>query len=83
MAQSLETRPTVADLQGDSRWVSLAKTHWLKETQARKVKQDVIKEIWDPLEAEGFSLLSLLALENLNILEKLVPSWRDIALPES
>ncbi|KAL1988551.1 hypothetical protein VTN96DRAFT_8946 [Rasamsonia emersonii] len=71
MAQSLETRPTVSDLQGDNRWVNLARTHWLKETQVRKVKQDVIKkEIWDPLEAEGFSLRSLLTLENLNILEK-------------
>lgn len=84
MAQSLETRPTVSDLQGDNRWVNLARTHWLKETQVRKVKQDVIKkEIWDPLEAEGFSLRSLLTLENLNILEKLVPSWCDIALPAS
>jgi intron-binding protein aquarius len=71
MAQNLETRPSVSDLQEDSRWVNLAKAHWLKKGKARKVKQDFIKkEIWDPLEAQGFSLHSLLILENLNVLEK-------------
>jgi intron-binding protein aquarius len=71
MAQKLETRPVVSDLQGESRWATLAQKHWLKQSKIRKVKQDVLKnEIWDPLEAEGFSARSLLTLENLNILEK-------------
>jgi intron-binding protein aquarius len=77
MAQNLETRPTVSDLQEDNHWVNLARTHWLKKAKVRKVKQDVIKkQIWDPLEAEGFPLRSLLTLENLNILEKFVPLAR-------
>lgn len=71
MAHNLETRPSVSDLQGDNRWVTLAQSHWLKQSKIRKAKQDVLKnEIWDPLEAEGFSARSLLMLENLNILEK-------------
>jgi intron-binding protein aquarius len=71
MAQTLETRPTVSDLHEDNHWVNLAKTYWLKQGKVRKAKHDVIKkEIWDPLEAEGFSLRSLLTLENLNVLEK-------------
>lgn len=70
MAQGLDSRPTVSDFQEDNRWVSLAKTHWLKQSKARKAKQDVIKELWGPLEAEGFSLRSLLILENLHVLEK-------------
>ena len=70
MAQSLESRPTVVDFREDSPWVKLAKTHWLN-AKVRKAKPDVIKQqLWDPLEAEGFSSRSLLILENLNILEK-------------
>lgn len=71
MAQGLDSRPTVEDFREDSAWVQLAKTHWLEASNVRKAKQDVIKkEIWDPLEAEGFNLRSLLTLENLSVLEK-------------
>ena len=71
--QGMEARPTVSDFQEDNRWVGLAKTKWLKQTKVCKVKQDVIKkDIWDPLEAESFSLRSLLLLENLNVLEKYI-----------
>lgn len=71
MAQSLETRPTVSDLHGDNHWASVAKTRWLKQGKVPKVKHDDIKrELWDPLEKEGFPLRALLILENLNILEK-------------
>lgn len=70
MAQSLESRPTVVDFREDSPWVKLAKAQWL-DVKVRKVKPDVIKkQLWDPLEAEGFSSRSLLILENLNVLEK-------------
>lgn len=72
MAQSLEYRPTVVDFREDSPWVKLAKAHWL-DAEVRKVKPEVIKQqLWDPLEAEGFSARSLLILENLNVLEKYV-----------
>ncbi|KAL4915195.1 hypothetical protein BDW62DRAFT_219627 [Aspergillus aurantiobrunneus] len=71
MAAGLDSRPTVEDFRDDSRWVQLAKTHWLDTANVRKVKHDAIKKnIWDPLEADGFSFRSLLTLENLNILEK-------------
>jgi intron-binding protein aquarius len=61
----------VNDLQEDNRWVNLAKTHWLNPSKPRKLKPEVIKsDIWECLESEGFSLRSLLILENLHILEK-------------
>lgn len=69
-----DSRPTVADLQGDNPFVELARKHWLKSTKKTekiKVKQDVLKkDIWDALEAEDFSYKSLLVLENLQILER-------------
>ena len=71
MAHSFEARPTVKDLQEDNHWVDLAKKQWLKEKPVRKVMQETIKnDIWDALESEGFTLHSLLILENLHILEK-------------
>ncbi|OXV09032.1 hypothetical protein Egran_03204 [Elaphomyces granulatus] len=77
----MEARPTVSDFQDDNRWVGLAKTQWLKQTKVSKAKQDVIKkDIWDPLEAESFSLRSLLLLENLNVLEKFLwPTYTEDA----
>ncbi|KAJ5090497.1 hypothetical protein N7532_009181, partial [Penicillium argentinense] len=80
MAQSLESRPTVVDFREDSPWVKLAKAHWL-DVKVRKVKPDVIKkQLWDPLEAEGFSTRSLLILENLNVLEKFLwPTYTEDA----
>jgi intron-binding protein aquarius len=69
-------RPTVADLQGENEFAQLAKKHWLKTSKKNakvKVKPDVLKtEIWDVLEKEDFAFKSLLVLENLQILEKLV-----------
>ncbi|KAJ5403889.1 hypothetical protein N7509_003760 [Penicillium cosmopolitanum] len=80
MAQSLEARPTVVDFREDSPWLKLAKTHWL-DVKVRKVKPDVIKkQLWDPLEAEGFTNRSLLILENLNVLEKFLwPTYTEDA----
>ncbi|KAL4877295.1 P-loop containing nucleoside triphosphate hydrolase protein [Aspergillus karnatakaensis] len=81
MAHGLDSRPTVEDFRDDNPWVRLAKTHWLETSVVRKVKHDVIKkDIWDPLEAEGFSFRSLLTLENLNVLEKyLWPTYTEDA----
>ncbi|KAJ5675733.1 hypothetical protein N7462_008630 [Penicillium macrosclerotiorum] len=80
MAQSLEIRPTVVDFREDSPWVKLAKAHWL-DAKVRKVKPDVIEQqLWNPLEAEGFSSRSLLILENLNVLEKFLwPTYTEDA----
>ncbi|KAK2739281.1 hypothetical protein FQN57_006616 [Myotisia sp. PD_48] len=81
MARSFDVRPTVNDFQGENHWVSLAQTHWLKSTKARKARPEVLKnEIWDRLQAEGFPLHSLLILENLHILEKyLWPTYTEDA----
>ena len=75
-------RPTVDDLEGESEFASLARQHWLKtpkqasKSKAKakiKVKNDVLKrEIWDILEKENFPLKSLLVLEGLQTLERLV-----------
>lgn len=73
MARNLDMRPTVNDLQEENQWVALAHVHWLKASKPRKARPEVIKnDIWDPLVSEGFSLHSLLLLENLHILEKCV-----------
>jgi intron-binding protein aquarius len=77
-------RPTVDDLEGESEFASLARQHWLKTPKQAskakagkakvKVKNDVLKrEIWDILEKENFPLKSLLVLEGLQTLERLVP----------
>lgn len=75
-----ETRPTVADVDGEDAFAQLAKKHWLKTTKRAtkvKVKPDVLKnEIWDVLEKDGFPFRSLLVLENLQILERYELSWR-------
>ena len=69
-----EARPTVAELDGESAFAQLAQQHWLKPSKKSakvKIKHDVLKtEIWDVLEKDGFAFKSLLALENLQILEK-------------
>ncbi|KAJ5543140.1 CWF11 family [Penicillium sp. DV-2018c] len=80
MAQSLESRPTVVDFREENPWVQVAKAHWLN-AKVRKAKADVIKkQLWDPLEAEGFNTRSLLILENLNILEKFLwPTYTEDA----
>ena len=74
MPQGPESRPTVDDFRQDNQWVSLAKSLWpetSKKSRRSKIKHDTVKkDLWDPLEADGFSLRSLLTLENLNVLEK-------------
>ncbi|KAK2628562.1 hypothetical protein QTJ16_001665 [Diplocarpon rosae] len=62
------------DVEGVSAFEQLAKAHWAKKKSTKatkvKVKPDVLKnEIWDVLEKEDFAFSSLLALENLQILE--------------
>ena len=55
----------------ETSWVGLARRLWIKDSPVFNVKPEIIKtDIWDPLEAERFSLRSLAALENLQILEK-------------
>ena len=61
----------VKDLQGDNHYARVARENWLAESSPSKVRQDVLKrDIWDVLESEHFRFGSLLALENLQMLEK-------------
>jgi hypothetical protein len=55
----------------DNQWAEVARKLWLKPKRTRaKTKIDVVKkEIWDPLEGEGFRYPPLLALENVQALE--------------
>lgn len=63
----------VGENEGLDRWTLLAEKHWLKFTHVRKVNPDLIKnDIWDPLVLDGFDFRSLLALENLQLLERYV-----------
>lgn len=63
----------VGENEGFDRWMLIAQTHWLKSTYVRKVNPDLIKnDIWDYLVLDGFDFRSLLALENLQILERYV-----------
>jgi len=68
----VDERPTVADLEGENSFATLARKLWLnKKTAKVKVKHDMLKtEIWDVLEKENFPFKSLLVLENLQILER-------------
>ena len=51
-------------------WGDLADKGWLKRSPSSSIRQDFIKtEIWDKLEATGFTLESLTILEGLQILE--------------
>lgn len=69
-------RPSVAELHGDSPLAQAAKRWWLREKPAA-FKPEVLKaEFYDVLEKEHFGLRSLLVLENLQFLERCVPSAR-------
>ena len=59
--------------EGLDRWALLAEKHWLKSNNVKKVNPDLIKrDIWDALVLDGFDFRSLLALENLQLLERYV-----------
>lgn len=63
----------VGENEGLDRWTPIAEKHWLKPTHVRKVNPELIKnDIWDYLVLDGFDFRSLLALENLQILERYV-----------
>jgi hypothetical protein len=70
-----DSRPTVADLQGNNYFATFAQTHWLKGCGECQLKPEQLKtELWDVLEKEDFAFKSLLILENLQTLEKCICS---------
>ncbi|KAI9049183.1 hypothetical protein LZ554_007030 [Drepanopeziza brunnea f. sp. 'monogermtubi'] len=69
-----EQGSAAGDADGQGSFEELARAHWLKPSKKTaskvKVKPDILKnDIWDVLEKEDFPFKSLLALENLQILE--------------
>lgn len=59
-----------ADGSGMGSWKQLAHEHWLRTPESKKITPDRLKkEIWDVLEQENFQFRSLLALDNLQLLE--------------
>ena len=69
--------------ESEAHWRELAQKHWSSPASApRKVRSEVVKnEIWDALEKEGFEFRALLALENLQLLEKyLWPGYNEDSL---
>ncbi|KKA27143.1 hypothetical protein TD95_000407 [Thielaviopsis punctulata] len=55
--------------EANNEWAEIALKHWLNNSGTTKVKNDVLKEIWDKLETDGFQYRGLLALENVQTLE--------------
>ena len=74
MAPALDISAGTSDGQEDgvNPWEELARKYWLGRDKApTKVKPEVIKKaIWEPLEADTFSLRSLAILESCQILER-------------
>jgi intron-binding protein aquarius len=65
--------PAYAPGDEPSAFAKAARSHWLKPKPKPKVKNDVLmRDVWEPLEREGFPYAALLELESLSILEKLV-----------
>ncbi|KAH0542174.1 hypothetical protein FGG08_003395 [Glutinoglossum americanum] len=76
-ARPADSRPTVAELQGDNHYAQLAKKNWLKASGPSRFNPELLKSgVWDLLEKENFQFRSLLILENLRFLEKYVPEIR-------
>ncbi|RVX73920.1 hypothetical protein B0A52_02810 [Exophiala mesophila] len=92
MTMGLQLRPALAPARDvssssadagilQSQWEELAAKHWLK-TIPSKVKPDLIKNaLWDPLENGSFPTRSLVALENLQVLERFL--WPTFDLDSS
>jgi intron-binding protein aquarius len=74
----VDSRPTVAELQGDNHFAQLAKNYWLKDSGSSRFNAELLKSsVWDVLEKENFQFRSLLILENLQFLEKYASELRE------
>ena len=59
-------------------WDEVARKSWRKEHNPRKITSDFVKkELWNPLEKEGFDPVALHQLENLQLLESLWQAYTD------
>lgn len=73
LLRSNEPRPTIQDLHDENNfYAATAQKHWLNAKRPPKVKQDVVKELWDHLAKDGLDYNRLLLLEMTQILEKCV-----------
>lgn len=75
--------PTPAEIEEEEhQFVQVARANWLKKSKKTakvKVKNDILKQIWEILERDGFQHKSLLLLESLQTLERyaVLPSCRE------
>ena len=63
-------RPTIADLTGDNRLVTVAKANWLSKAAQKVLPQVLENDIWTYLEKEDFPYFSLVLLEQLQAVER-------------
>ena len=66
-----QPRPTIADLHDENNfYASTARKHWLNAKSPPKVKQNVVKELWDHLVSDGLRYNDFILLEMAQILER-------------
>jgi len=66
-----QPRPTIADLHDENNfYASTARKYWLSAKNPPKVKQNVVKELWDHVVKDGFRYNDFMLLEMTQILER-------------
>ncbi|PHH54947.1 Intron-binding protein aquarius [Ceratocystis fimbriata CBS 114723] len=77
MTDSVEATSSVAT-EANNEWLALAQNNWLGTKGSVKIKNDLLKEIWETLEKDGFRYHQLLSLEGVQTLENyLWPGFSD------
>ncbi|KAL5598799.1 hypothetical protein BROUX41_003867 [Berkeleyomyces rouxiae] len=67
-----------AAIEANNEWLALAQKNWLDAKGVAKVKNDVLKQVWDVLEKDGFKYHQLLNLEAVQAVENyLWPGFSD------
>jgi intron-binding protein aquarius len=63
-------RPSIDDLTGDHELAKLARETWLIGSSNVQVRPQIVEQIWQNVEASGYSNFDLLLLEQLQTLER-------------
>jgi len=67
------SRPSVSDLDGDNVYAVTARKHWFQKDKIR-FDPKVVSSLFAELERDNWAVKSLLILENLQYVERLVSS---------
>jgi len=67
------SRPSVSDLDGDNTYAVTARKHWFQKDKIR-FDSKIVSNLFSELERDNWSVKSLLILENLQYVERLVNS---------